>query len=213
MSKLEKTNSETALFSQPNPLDGLWEELARADPAQTARQSAAALRDGFLQVQAIGRQFQVFPRQRRISSNGQEPPFLYKLLLLQYLLRAKESPAAGRLIGARQLPGGEFFFRGPHALSFRALEKRFGRDKESFVQAGVSLGAKEQSLAEAAFTLAALPRVPLTYTLWCADDEFPARVKVLFDAGAGEQLPLDMLWVLVRLSNDRLLQAGGGREG
>jgi hypothetical protein len=42
--------------------------------------------------------------------------------------------------------------------------------------------------------------VPVTLTLWLADEEFPARAGILFDSTCGLQLPTDILWSLARLS-------------
>ncbi len=102
--------------------------------------------------------------------------------------------------------GGDFFFRGPHAFELGHLEEKFGWDKEGFLQTGLRLGGQQQHSADAGFTLPALPRIPLTYVLWCADEEFPAKINVLFDASAEQQLPLDMLWVLVNLTSKQLLR-------
>jgi len=55
-------------------------------------------------------------------------------------------------------------------------------------------------LAGAAVRLFPLPRVPLTATLWLADEEFPAHAGLLFDSTSGLQLPTDILWSLARLS-------------
>jgi hypothetical protein len=55
--------------------------------------------------------------------------------------------------------------------------------------------------------LLALPKVPVTLLLWTADDEFPARADLLFDATAPRHLPTDILWALAMLSL-QLMQIG-----
>jgi hypothetical protein len=45
-----------------------------------------------------------------------------------------------------------------------------------------------------------LPKVPTTVLLWTADDEFPARADLLFDATCSQHLPLDILWSVAMLS-------------
>jgi hypothetical protein len=59
--------------------------------------------------------------------------------------------------------------------------RRFGWDLGGFRRAAESLGGESQSLADAAFRIPALPKVPLYYLLWEGDDEFEPRVSVLFD--------------------------------
>ena len=42
-----------------------------------------------------------------------------------------------------------------------------------------------------------LPRVPVVMVLWERDEEYPARLSVLFDASIAQHLPLDAIYALV----------------
>ncbi len=189
-----------------NPTSELWRKLASADLSKIASLSGAVLIGSNLQLFAVGQDVFINIGQKEITSGaGNNAPFLLQLVIMQYLLNAQDLLLADKLVNPMEFVGGDFFFRGPHAFKLKPLEEKFGSDKDSFLQAGETLGARPGRLADASLTVPALPRVPVTYALWCADEEFPAKVNVLFDATAERQLPLDMLWALVNVINKQLL--------
>ena len=198
---------DITLHHPPDPLIALWAELAAADARSIARNSGAGLEGEALRLCVAGKILNINIRERAITVAADKTPvpFLWQLLALQYLLRAQDLPLAGRWVNPLELAGGDFFFRGPHAFKMGPLEERFGRDREGFIQVGKQLGGHPLDLADASFTLPALPRIPAAYLLWCGDEEFPAKVNVLLDATADQQLPLDMIWTLVNLVNKQLI--------
>jgi hypothetical protein len=44
-----------------------------------------------------------------------------------------------------------------------------------------------------------LPRVPVLFALWAEDEEFPAKVKVLYERTGARNLPLQDLRILADL--------------
>jgi hypothetical protein len=190
-----------------NPMNQLWQTLSAADVKEVASRSGAVCEGTRLRLSVMGQGVIIDPGQMMITRSATQEPvsFLLQLVVLQYLLKAQELPLADRLVSPQEFVGGEFFFRGPHAFKLKPLEEKFGEDKKAFLQAGIQLGGHPVSLADAGFRLPALPRIPLTYVLWCADEEFPAKIGVLFDATAERHLPLDMLWTLVNLTSKQLL--------
>lgn len=196
-----------------------WEELISLDPLRVCRRTAVDYdpeKEAY-SVPMLHRRYTVYPCRRLITREADPAAeshlygdilFDEALVLVLYLLRAQEIPLAGRQQTEKDLPGGETFFRGPHELSRRPILKRFGKDPEAFHRAAASLGGESLDFADGAFRLFALPRVPLDYILWAEDDEFPARLTVLFDATVSEHLPLDVIWALVHLTTRRLAEAG-----
>ena len=126
--------------------------------------------------------------------------------MLTYLLRARPIGLTGRMVTGSEIKGGDFFFRGPHALFTRPLEKRFGHDAQTFLEVGLRLGGGETDFGDVSFRLWPLPKIPLGYILWLGDEEFPARVVVTFDGSVEEQLPLDVIWALVNQVGGALLR-------
>jgi hypothetical protein len=196
-----------------------WEELGQSDPGRVCRRTLAsydAEAEGY-RIALLHRDYTIYPFRRFIQREGDTAGGSHRhgdilfdeaLVLVLYLLRAQEIPLAGRQQTEKDLPGGETFFRGPHELSRMPILKRFGRDPVGFRQAAASLGGRRLDFGEAAYRFTALPRIPVDYILWPEDDEFPARLTILFDASVSGHLPLDVLWALVHLTTRRLVHAG-----
>ncbi len=200
----ELNKREESIYRDPEKIDPkLWEELSIRDANETSLRGAVRIdeeRACYL-IPFLDRTYLVFPRERRIvrlDHRGEEKlSFQLYLVLLTYLLRAQAIPLSGRMVTGMELKGGDLFFRGHHALFTKPLEKRFGSEPEAFLKAGVRLGGSKTDFGDASFRLWPLPRIPLGYILWSADEEFPARVGVIFDASIAQQLPLDVTWALV----------------
>jgi hypothetical protein len=194
-----------------------WEELTTLDPEGVCRRSLAAYeaKQGAYRIPLLNQGYRIHPLRRSIvrdedasaeSHRYAKISFSEALVLVIYLLRAKEIPLAGKQQTEKDLPGGETFFRGPHELSRQPVLERFGCDPEGFLRAGVSLNGERLDFGDVAFRFQALPRVPLDYILWVEDEEFPARVTLAFDATAAEHLPLDVIWALVHLTTTRIVE-------
>jgi hypothetical protein len=195
-----------------------WEELITLDPAEVCRRSLCTYdpEDGAYRIPLLHRGYTIHPFRRSItretdpatrSHRSGDILFDEALVLIIYLLRAREIPLAGKQQTEKDLPGGETFFRGPHELARRPILKQFGRNPEAFHGAATSLGGRRLDFGDAAFRFQALPRIPLDYILWAEDDEFPARLTIAFDPTVSDHLPLDVVWALVHLTTRRLVDA------
>jgi hypothetical protein len=127
------------------------------------------------------------------------------MVLVLFLLKARDLPLDGRQVTERELPGGDFFFRHLHRLPTQPLEEAFGRRPDAFLAVGRRLGATPTALSDASFQITPLPRLPVGIHLWTADEEFPARCVYTFDASAHRQLPLDIIFALVIVLVQRIL--------
>jgi hypothetical protein len=63
-------------------------------------------------------------------------------------------------------------------------------------------------MADAAVRLKPFPRLHLYYLLWEEDEEFPARMNVLFERSIENVLAADAIWALVNRVSAELLKAG-----
>ena len=104
------------------------------------------------------------------------------------------------------------FFTGFHELKTRPLLKRYGNDLRGFKKAAERLGGEVLDLADAAYMFLAFPRVPLYYLFWEGDQEFEARLSILFDRSIERHLAADAIWGLVQLISDILLIGGNLAE-
>lgn len=169
--------------------------------AELATQSAAAL------AARSGADYDAVSQQLRLDIFGQ--PFVARYpdfqvseaetgavasvsrqaLVLYYLKTATGAPVAERWISFRELRDGRHYHQAFQGYSGNALLRALDGSLARFRAAAEALGATPQPMADAAYTLWALPRVPLAVVFWAGDDEFPTRLQVLFDASASDYLP------------------------
>jgi len=192
----------------------LWQQLAALDRQKTSQRAKCQyLRDPERYViTLLNTEYVVNLTAQQIFSaqpSSQPAEFLEQLCLLAYLINARELPLADKLVSAESLPGGAFFFRGPHTLPTWKLEETFGSKPDLLYEASAHLNAKQCDFGNASVELFVLPRVPLTFVIWVADEEFPARASILFDETAGSHLLLDALLAGVNLAVDALVKAAG----
>jgi len=162
-------------------------------------------------LSVLGREILVDRKNRslRHKNHGEWEPVAYpllELLILVYLLHVGPQLLSRQLISVQELKTAHFF-QGPHELNTRGVLDRFGRDLNGFKKAAASLGGKAEKMADAAYRIPALPKVPLYYLLWEGDDEFDPRLSVLFDRTVERHLSADAIWGIVALVSDALLKA------
>jgi len=193
----------------------LWQTLAGQKGTEVCRRSLAVEAAGGAagySVSFLDRQYRVEPEAGRIGGPQADPLLSdaeFELLLLTYLAQARDTPIEGAWISEKDLPGGSLFFRGPHALPVQPLLSRFGGDLPAFRRAAEGLGGRALPYGDAAYGFTALPRIPAACVLWAADEEFPARINLLFDHSLSQHLPLDVVLALVHCLGLRLLEAAG----
>ncbi len=179
-----------------------WERLERRDPAEAAR-AAGALWDGrAFHLRIAGTAVRVVPRTRQVvhaSDPSRSVRYQQALVSVAYLGRAVEVPPAGLWVRFRDLPGGDAFFRGLHAVDTPRLAAAFGRRPQALLKAAERLGGRKAQGGDVAAELPALPRVPVRAIVGAGDEEFEPTATLLTDARAHMHLPLDGLWALSNL--------------
>lgn len=191
-----------------------WEDLVQRDTEEMCRNAIAEFRPPRgLVVPFLNRRYLVDGEERCLRKPGRagwqkvNHPLL-ELILLAYILKAKDQGLEQEMITVHQMKDGRFF-QGPHELNTRSLLLRYGRDVQGFCSAAAGIGGTPMDAADAAFRIQALPRVPLYYLLWEGDDEFEPRLSILFDRSVEKHLSADAIWGLVQLVSTALLQTKG----
>ncbi len=176
-----------------------WEDrIEPLSPAPEPPLEAESVRTISLETKSVG-----------IGSAPEAPPappsFEFYLCVLHYLLEAKPDPPSGKWISEKELPGGVFFFRGPHALPTRYLLDHFGSRPEALRAAAEMLGGVPAEGGDMAFRFQVLPRIPMLFVFREGDDEFGPDLRILFDAGIGRHIAaLDTLWAVVKVVAKKL---------
>lgn len=194
--------------------EGLWEQLEKLNGQEAAKRAKCKyLSDPERYVvRMLNAEYTVNPSEREIYAvKGDSQPalaeFLEQLCLLAYLINARDLPLAERLVSAEALPGGQFFFRGPHSLPTGKLTTAFGDNPELLYRVTQQFDAKRCEFGDASVELYVLPRILLTVVIWRGDEEFDARASILFDRTAASHLPLDALLAAVNLMVKALVEA------
>jgi hypothetical protein len=190
--------------------DHYWQELSALDPDDVCQRAIVSFQAGRgFQILFLNQVVVCHPEAtliRRMDSPEKPLSFQEYLVLLVYLLKVQDKPLDEKKVSERELPGGELFFRGPHALLKQPLEKKFAQDPQGFLQSGLDLGGRETGHGDASFELRVLPRIPVEYILYVEDKEFPSQISINFDSSISQHLPLDVIWALINLTSLRLTQ-------
>jgi len=96
---------------------------------------------------------------------------------------------------------------GPSLEMFKnPLEERFVHPPDDFFKAGRSIGGHTVHCGDVGVTFQALPRISVLFILWAADNEFPAKVNILFDPAIEDHFALDTIWGLTRVATFKRLE-------
>jgi len=140
------------------------------------------------------------------SSRNTNVTLVSRILLLHYLNKADGSGLANEPIPYEDIPGLRHYAVVYEKRVLRPLEKAFGNDRQSFLDAGISLGGLQREYGDASFTIQTLPRIPITFILWEGDEEFPPSMRTLFDSTVNGYLPLEDIVVIAKLGATRILK-------
>ena len=178
-----------------------WDELVEADSEAVCRRSGAT-RDGQgYRLRYLKADYTVFPAERRIlrQSAGIAGPGQpatasagLELIIVHYLLRARDIPLAGEWVGLQDFRGGNQFFVS-HAPDFSRLLPLFAHEPDAVFRAALAMGGKRLDYGDLAVELQMLPRVPIGFVYWAASEDFAASTTVMFDRTVGQHLPLDVM--------------------
>jgi hypothetical protein len=189
--------------------DKAWEILSTLEPADVCKAASVAydVAAANYRVTSFGMEFIVSVRDKKISSTapGSEAllgklGYFFRLSVLWYLVSAKDITCTNRPVKLEHIRGGDIFTRGSHVLPLDSVANKYGNNKEGFIERGRELGGERMTHGDASLRLAPLPRIPVTLTLWLEDDEFPARLDLLFDSTCALQLSTDIIWSIAMMS-------------
>lgn len=137
-----------------------------------------------------------------------DQPHEYIFFLLSRYSEAKTVPLTGELVSFRQVPGGRIYNSVFEGRVVMPIAHRLGKTPERFREAAEALGGRHLTQGDIAYSIPALPLIPLSYILWKANEEFPARAQVLMDRSVTNYIDAEPLAHLAALTTKRLLILG-----
>ena len=145
-----------------------------------------------------------------LADSAEKVPLRDKVLILHYFISAKGSPPANKLITFRELPEGSAYFPTFSKRTVKPLLDHFGKEPQRLIAAAEKLGGHQADYGDAAVTINAFSRVPITIILWQGDDEFAPQGNVVFDATIADYLPTEDITVLCETITWRLVRLSKG---
>ncbi len=183
--------------------------LRGVPPGELARRSGARVVGGALELEFLGATYTLtFPELVLLGPEGEAASEEEEALLLDYLVNADGTRPAGRWVGFRELPHGNFYFRAFQGYTGDELVRRL--DADGFRRAAERAGGRPIPLGDLGYEFRALPLVPVAVVWWEGDEEFPPKASVLFDATAGRFLPTEGLAIVGRLLCRKLVKLAAG---
>ena len=156
-----------------------------------------ALKDYALVLNCMGREFRISP-DGEITTSGHITPWI-KILLLHYVRTAGQEDLTGKWASYSELKAGLV-----KASSFERdceipLRELFDKDLSKVEMVLNRLGAEKRAdfPTKNAWHLSLLPKVPVIILYWPEEDEFPSKVKILFDSTADRFLDAESLIFLL----------------
>ncbi|MBA4372357.1 MAG: hypothetical protein C0402_05795 [Thermodesulfovibrio sp.] len=191
---------------KPSLVQGDWREelilklsaeIKTLDLAVIAPGIGAEMQGSDLKLLCFGREFFITP-EGTIKTEGIMTPWI-RILILHYIRTAGKDELSGRWVSYSELKAGMV----KHSSFVRECEEPllelFRNDFEKSVTALQRLEATKGKgfPTEDAWTLYLLPKVPMAILYWPDEEEFPARLKVLFDSTADTFLDVESIMFLV----------------
>jgi hypothetical protein len=194
----------------PNPLH--WEDLrnrSREEIVQQPGVQPAADGQGY-EVAFLNAKYLVDPVAERIIEVAPDPARAltegFQILLIRYLVAGDGGPLEGEDASEKDFPGGVTFFQGPHALYVGPVAELYGKNPDAFEVRARELGAVPITYGDKGMRFFPFPRIPVAYVLWKEDDEFPSSVSVLFDKSITRWFTFDMIFALVWVLTERIVE-------
>ena len=158
-------------------------------------------------IEYLNQSYQITLPDVEISSmDSEEPvPIRDKVLILHYLTSAKGSPVTNKLITYRELPEGSSYSPTFSKRTIKPLIQHFGPEPQRLVDVAKKLGGHQADYGDAAVTINALSKVPITLVLWRGDTEFAPEANIMFDATISDYLSTEDIIVLCETITWRLI--------
>jgi len=194
----------------PNPLH--WADLRNRSKDKILRKSGVRISsdDEGYELEFLNGVYRVNTVSERIIEIAPTPlrdlTEEFQILLLRYLVADYAGPIDGKEVSEKDFPGGVTFFQGPHSLHVEPIVRLYGDNPEAFEKRALGLGAVPAAYGDKAMRFHPFPLVPVTYVLWKKDEEFPASVTLLFDLSISRWFELDMIFALVLVLTERIIE-------
>lgn len=178
-------------------LAALRSEVAALSFTDIAAGLGAALVEGSLSIRCLGRDYRIAP-DGTITAGSPPAPWM-QILLLHYVRTRGNAASGGTWVAFTDLKAALMKSKSFSRDCEEPLRALFDGDPNAVERALERLGGVRQAgtPATSAWKIFALPRVPVLLLHWPRDEEFPSKLKILFDATADRYLDVESLTFLI----------------
>ncbi len=176
-----------------------WEGLAALDSIEVARKSGASYDPGKEEFRLVflGNEYSIQASKKSVQDPARHDvkPFM-AVLLLHYLIFAKDIGLEGKLISFRELRGGAVYYNAFQRRAQLPITETFGDNPGALRAAGEHIQATDRNHGDISIEIVVFPKVPVTVIIWEGDEEIPPSSNMLFDASIKELLPTEDVAVI-----------------
>ncbi len=197
--------------------------LARKDLAQrdAARQAglagvpwtpATGGAEGYAEVPFLGTPYLIRCPSGDVSykdDRDKEPALWEKILVLHYFSTSDGTPLAGDHISFKEVRDAMLYLPTFEKRAVAPLLGRFGGNPEEILEPSKRLGGRRDEPGDCSVTIPAFPRVPITLVFWKGDEEFEARLTILFNRTVVRYLPAEDIVLSTQMMAYRLIGMAG----
>ena len=143
------------------------------------------------------------------EDQGKEPALWEKILILHYFGTADGTAMAKDHISFKEVREAMLYLPNFEKRAVAPLLGRFGANPEQILEPAQELGGWKEDMGDFAVTIPVFPRVPVTLVFWKQDEEFEARLTILFDRTVIRYLPTEDIVLSTQMMAYRLIGIAG----
>ena len=193
-------------------------DFAKRDPMPQAEKAGVPWipygEGGHAEVAFLGTAYLIRSPEGDVSykdERDKEPALWEKILVLHYFSTSDGSPLAKDHISFKEVREAMLYLPNFEKRAVVPLLGRFGESPEEVWEPARSLGGSTEELGDFSVTIPVFPRVPITLVFWKKDEEFEARLTILFDRTIVRYLPTEDIVLAAQMMAYRLI--GLARKG
>jgi len=170
-------------------LDITEKELRKRNPVHVCRLSAALFTEeegepALIRLRFLNRTISItWPNLLFSQDSNKELPIKDKIIILHYLNGVNREDLAGEWIAYQDIPSARFYLDAFNRRVKYPLASTFGEQPDNLLFFAEELyGATTASIGDVSVLIQALPKIPVTLTIWKGDEEFSPDGAILFDS-------------------------------
>lgn len=160
------------LFKTHDPFDMSRKSQCRFDPE-----------NGKFEIAVLGEKYFVdYPGGEVYNSEGEEfDNYSVKIIILRYLMNAKEKENQKELISFKEFPDGPLYYSNFYKRCIQVFAGIASEKPEAITEYMEAIKGLPFGKGDLSWEFTVMPGVRIACILWLGDDEFEAEAQILFD--------------------------------